>query len=88
MAKVIITMPDEFLSQVDLVADKEQRSRSELLREAFRAYVGGKKDIQSISLLNKPKVQKALAIQKKIQEKLRGSGWSGTLEIRKWRGEI
>lgn len=39
MARVLISMPEEFLSKIDEVADKEQRSRSELIREALRTYI-------------------------------------------------
>jgi CopG family transcriptional regulator / antitoxin EndoAI len=39
MARVLISMPEEFLSKIDEVADNEQRSRSELIREALRAYI-------------------------------------------------
>ena len=39
MAKVLVTMPDEFLSKVDGLADKESCSRSELIREALRNYM-------------------------------------------------
>jgi metal-responsive CopG/Arc/MetJ family transcriptional regulator len=39
MARVLISMKDEFLEQVDQVAKLEQRSRSELIREALRAYI-------------------------------------------------
>ena len=39
MARVLISMPEEFLSKIDLVAENEQRSRSELIREALRTYI-------------------------------------------------
>lgn len=39
MARVLISMKDEFLRRVDEVAEIEQRSRSELIREALRAYI-------------------------------------------------
>ena len=39
MAKVLITMPDEFLNKVDGLADSERRSRSELIREALKNYM-------------------------------------------------
>lgn len=39
MAKVLISMPEEFLGQIDKFADEEQRSRSELIREALRTYI-------------------------------------------------
>ena len=39
MARILVSMPDEFLSKVDQVADDEQRTRSELVREALRTYI-------------------------------------------------
>lgn len=44
MARVLISLPDDFLAEVDAIAKQERRSRSELIREALRAYmaVGGK----------------------------------------------
>ena len=35
MAKILVTMPDDFLNKVDGLALTEQRSRSELIREAL-----------------------------------------------------
>ncbi len=39
MAKVLISMPDEFLERIDNIANVEQRTRSELIREALRGYI-------------------------------------------------
>ena len=39
MAKVLVSMSDEFLNRIDNVANNEQRSRSELIREALRSYI-------------------------------------------------
>lgn len=39
MAKVLVSMSDKFLEQINEVADNEQRSRSELIREALRTYI-------------------------------------------------
>lgn len=39
MARILVSMPDEFLKSIDKMAGNEQRSRSELVREALRAYV-------------------------------------------------
>ncbi len=39
MAKVLISMPDDFLQKIDNVAVNEQRTRSELIREALRNYI-------------------------------------------------
>lgn len=39
MARVLISMREEFLKRIDELAEKEQRSRSELIREALRTYI-------------------------------------------------
>lgn len=39
MARVLISMPEEFLTRIDEVAGTENRSRSELIREALRTYI-------------------------------------------------
>jgi CopG family transcriptional regulator / antitoxin EndoAI len=39
MARVLISMKDEFLERIDEVAEVEHRSRSELIREALRVYI-------------------------------------------------
>ena len=46
MAKILISMPDKFLESIDKLADTEQRSRSELVREALRNYIKRTKNIQ------------------------------------------
>lgn len=39
MARVLISMSNDFLSKVDDIANSEQRTRSELIREALRIYI-------------------------------------------------
>ena len=39
MARVLISMPERFLDEIDNVAAGENRSRSELIREALRTYM-------------------------------------------------
>ncbi len=39
MARVLISMPENFLGEIDKVADTENRTRSELIREALRTYI-------------------------------------------------
>ena len=39
MARVLISMPERFLDEIDNVAENENRSRSELIREALRTYM-------------------------------------------------
>ena len=49
MARVLISMPEEFLNRIDQVADVENRSRSELIREALRTYIYKQKVRESTS---------------------------------------
>ena len=37
--RVLISVPDQFLSEIDAMAQAEQRTRSELIREALRIYI-------------------------------------------------
>ena len=39
MARILISMPEEFLDKIDSFADLQSRSRSELIREALRSYM-------------------------------------------------
>ena len=39
MARVLISMPERFLNVIDQVAGNENRTRSELIREALRTYM-------------------------------------------------
>ena len=39
MSRVLISMPERFLDEIDNVAENENRSRSELIREALRTYI-------------------------------------------------
>ncbi len=45
MARVLISMSDDFLSKIDEMATDEQRTRSELVREALRTYMKRNRNI-------------------------------------------
>lgn len=81
--KVMVSFPDEFLEEVDRIADEEHRSRSELLREAMRLYMvvrrGGGQPIAD------PRVQAAVSIQDRLAEVAPGSGEDSAVDIRRWR---
>ena len=47
MARVLISMPERFLDEIDNVANSENRTRSELIREALRT----KKAMQNAEIL-------------------------------------
>ena len=39
MARVLISLPERFLNEIDGIAENENRTRSELIREALRTYM-------------------------------------------------
>jgi len=52
MARVLISMPEDFLNRIDQVAEGENRTRSELIREALRSYMY-KSKVKSSTLATK-----------------------------------
>jgi len=51
MARVMITLPDELLEQVDQTARAEQRNRSEFVQEAVQYYLKSRLPHQPVSTL-------------------------------------
>jgi len=52
MAKVLISMREDFLDKIDEIADAEQRTRSELIRQALRVYIRGRRRTQASGLID------------------------------------
>ncbi len=52
-----IALPTELVKKVDLVAKKEYRNRSELIREALRIYLEDKSDWEKIFKLGEKVMQ-------------------------------
>lgn len=49
MAKVLISMREDFLNKIDEMANLEQRTRSELIRQALRVYIRRRKKSSSVT---------------------------------------
>jgi metal-responsive CopG/Arc/MetJ family transcriptional regulator len=81
--KVMVSLPEEFLVEIDRVAQEEHRSRSELLREAMRLYIDFRRGRQKPG--DRPRVQKAVEYQNYLSSRSPGSGEDSTVDIRKWR---
>lgn len=81
--KVMVSFPDEFLEEVDRIADEEHRSRSELLREAMRLYIAVRRGGRQPGA--DPRVQAAVAIQDRLAQISPGSGEDSTVDVRRWR---
>jgi CopG family transcriptional regulator/antitoxin EndoAI len=82
-AKVMVSFPEEFLAEVDRIADEEHRSRSELLREAMRLYMETRRG--SRRPRHHPRVQAAVAAQDRLTGIAPGSGEDSTADVRRWR---
>jgi CopG family transcriptional regulator / antitoxin EndoAI len=63
MARVLISMKDDFLKRIDEVAESEQRSRSELIREALRQYIR-----KNVATQNPRIEQEARALEALLEE--------------------
>ena len=56
MARILISMNDAFLNSIDKIAQNEHRTRSELIREALRAYIKKQKTIAPKKAENNAKI--------------------------------
>jgi metal-responsive CopG/Arc/MetJ family transcriptional regulator len=83
VTKVMVSFPDEFLAQVDRVAQEEQRSRSELVREALRFYIDFR-HVQRQPRAN-PLVRQAVRVQDRLSHVAPGNGEDSTTDVRRWR---
>ncbi len=86
MARFVVTVPDDFLKEIDARAKAEHRSRSELAREALRAYL--RSGVRKGGISDRPEVKRALRIQEETRRLLEGSGYSGSEAVRKMRDRI
>ena len=83
--KVMLSFPDEFLTQVDTLAEVEQRSRSELVREALRYYMAARAGALRPGDL--PHVQEAVRSLNMLAQVSPGAGEDSAEDVRYWRDE-
>lgn len=82
-AKVMVSLPEAFLEEIDRQAKTEQRSRSEFLREAVRFYLRARQGTLAPGQL--PEVQQAVAIQDQLAAAVADSESNSTEILRQWR---
>jgi len=83
VAKVIITMPDDFLIMVDEEAKAEHRSRSEFVREALRRYLA--ECTPGAGKEQNKEIQEAVRRIDEARKRSTGSKVKGSEIIRQWR---
>jgi len=81
--KVMVSFPEEFLEDVDRLAQQEHRSRSELVREALRLYMG-RSGAGKYAGAN-ARMRQALAVQDDLSRLSPGAGEDSTADVRRWR---
>jgi metal-responsive CopG/Arc/MetJ family transcriptional regulator len=82
-AKVMVSMPETFLDEIDRRAKEEQRSRSEFLREAVRFYLRAQQGASAPGEL--PEVQQAVSIQDQLAATVTDTMTDSTDVLRHWR---
>ncbi len=86
MARFVVTVPEDFLEEVDARAEAEHRSRSELVREALRSYL--RSGTRKGDISGRPEVKRAIRLQDEIRRRHEGSGYSGSAAVREMRDRI
>ncbi len=81
--KVMVSLPDELLTELDRLAEEERRSRSELLGEAMWLYLEARRLNKGPG--NDPGVRQAVAVQDALAQLAPGNGEDSTADIRRWR---
>jgi metal-responsive CopG/Arc/MetJ family transcriptional regulator len=84
MAKINISLPDEFLKEIDKLKGEENVSRSEFLREAVRTY-GKMLEERKLEEKRRKNILESIRIQDSLRKK--SGSWDGVKEIRKWRNK-
>lgn len=62
MAKVLISMREDFLQKIDEMAEVEQRTRSELIRQALRVYIRRHKKASAMSYAKNAEIIESLLL--------------------------
>ncbi|NQT67657.1 MAG: ribbon-helix-helix protein, CopG family [Actinobacteria bacterium] len=82
MVRINLSIDEKELQELDNIREKENLSRSKLIREAIQLY---KRKFNKIDLENRriEKIKNAIRIQDSLRKYSRN--WDGVSEIRKWR---
>jgi metal-responsive CopG/Arc/MetJ family transcriptional regulator len=84
VAKINISIPQEILDEIDRVSSEEKKTRSELLRMAFRIYLDALNEDRREKEKQKS-IEKAMQTQDKIHDEI--GNIDLIQELRKWRDE-
>lgn len=77
--KVMVSFPDEFLEEVDALAEAEHRSRSELVREALRRYMAMRQGIERP--IDQPTVRAAVEVLDDLARSISSAGEDSAADV-------
>ncbi len=84
MAKVLISMPDDLLQELDEWVKSHGQTRSGLLAECVREYLVRRRALGT-RLIDRPEVQAALADMRRLAELDQDREWDSTVALRELR---
>jgi len=82
MVRINLSIDEKELQELDYIREKENLSRSKLIRQAIQLY---KRKFDKLDLENRriEKIKNAIRIQDSLRKY--SKDWDGVSEIRKWR---
>ncbi len=83
MAKILVSLPEGFLQEVDRAARLEHRSRSGFVREAVARYLHHAQT-QEVPRRLDPVIRRAVTAQDELRRQIKGN-WDSAQEVRRWR---
>ena len=83
MAKILVSLPKEFVDEMDQAAKLEHLSRSGLVLEAVQHYLH-RSDVKEIPRRLDPVIRRAIALKEEIERRAKGK-WDSTKDLRRWR---
>lgn len=81
MSRIIITIPDPLLKEVDQEAKQEHRSRAELVRDALRVYLARRK----VEEQEEARRRRAAKLMDELRKETIGRGVKASEVIKQWR---
>lgn len=82
MVRINTLLPEEMIKKLDSIAKEENKSRSELLREAAEKLIEEhQRRLEEIQ--RRERIKRAIEVQERLSKK--AGKWDGVAEIRKWR---
>ncbi len=84
MSRIIVTVPDSYIENLDQEAKEEHKSRSELIREAIRHHIEEKRVWEE----RKKRRERAFREMDRIRATTKGSDFDSTDFIRRWRHRL